>query len=235
MRIEVAITPEKTERWIQRSLRKYHPDCEAAYRRAWGAFLRCVECGTVGEPELGLVVAAVRSDRAILWKSAVEWTGQLVAKHAIVQSAVRQLVTDPLSRIRFSGICCVNSSCPREFQLEMILPAINDRASNVRWKAIESASSMQLSEAIPLIAKRGEIEKNVKVGRVIDFELPLLKDGYAAKWIKGGVDITVRDAGGSSSQFVSQAEIDAQGLPAIVERQKAKLANDRITLKYVIA
>ena len=233
MAIDVVITPEKTEKWINRSLRKRHPECEPDFRVAWGAFLRCLERGRVEDTDLALVIGAARNKKAVLWQSAVEWLRQLVPDHLKVQEEVRKMATDPLSHVRFSGLCCVSRRSLRPFQLEVLLPAIDDRSSEVRWKAVDRLSHFGISEAIPLIEKRRAIEKNAKVSGVIDFELPLLIHGFVAKPVARGVDLIVKGIGGTVSRVVPQAEIDAKGLSTIVRQHQETLSRDALVLRYV--
>ncbi len=169
----------------------------------------------------------------MMWESAVEWVRQLASDHTNVQQEIRKIAGDPLAGVRFSALCCVTRRSPRAFQLEMLLPALNDRSSRVRSKAVDVLSRLQISEAIPNIKARRDIEQNLKVKRVIDYELPLLSYGFVAKPVAGGIDLTVKGTGGTVLRFVSQKEIDEHGIPTIVKKAQEKLNEDAIILRYV--
>ncbi len=230
---DVLITPEKTEKWIVGYLRKRHPECEADFRKAWDAFLRCLENRTVDGEDLAIIVDAAKSKRAILWNNAVGWLRQLVADQVNVQNEVRKMASDRISQVRFSGMCSVGMRSPRQFQLDVLLAGINDRSSRVRWITINSLSIYGISEAIPLIIERRAVEKNAKVNRVIDFELPLLMHGFLAEPVSGGIKLSVRGFGVVVSRIVPQKEVDSRGLTALVKQQQEKLEKEAIVLRYV--
>jgi hypothetical protein len=233
MSLEVEIGEVEVERWIGEYLRKRRPHLERAYRAAWEAFRRSLSSGVLKEVDLTEVVRAARAKEATLWDSATGWLAALTRNHPEARQAVRSMSLDGLAHVRFNALCCLGSRSSRPLLLDVILPAINDKSSRVRWKAVDKAGAVELREAIPVIEDRRRVEQDPKVRRTIDFTLPLLRDGYTLEERDGELHLTVSAVGGIRGGSVTRAEIERRGLPAIVEEWREELKRGAIRIKYL--
>jgi hypothetical protein len=231
--LEVEIGEAEVEDWIHTYLRKRRPDLERSYRAAWNAFRRSLRTGRLNGADLGEVVRAARAKEAALWENATGWLAHLARQHPEAQEAVRMMAKDRLAHVRFSALCCLGSGSPRQLLLDVILPAINDKSSRVRWKAIEKAARVPLREAAPIIAERRRVERDMKVRRTLDFELTALRDGYSLEEREGGCILTVSGVGGIKEGRVSKGDVKRRGLAAIVEEWRQELERNVVRIKYL--
>ncbi|HZN64844.1 MAG TPA: hypothetical protein VFB66_06050, partial [Tepidisphaeraceae bacterium] len=223
----------EVEQWIRAFLRKRRPHLERSYRAAWEALGRSLRSGTLRDADLAKVVRAARAKESALWQNATGWLAQLAGKHPEARQAVRAMARDKLAHVRFSALCCLGSRSPRTLLLDVILPAINDKSSRVRWKAADIAGLVELREGVPVIAERRRVERNPKVQRTLDFILPRLGDAHTLEERDGELFLTVRRLGRMKTERVSKARIRRRGLPTIVEEWRQELESSVVRIKYL--
>ncbi|MFI5380665.1 MAG: hypothetical protein ACHRHE_15310 [Tepidisphaerales bacterium] len=121
------------------------------------------------------------------------------------------------SHVRFSALCCLGMGTPANVVDEMLRAGLSDRSASVRWKAAEKATTLNRKNLIPEMTAALTAETNAKARREIEFELRLLRDGYILKPASpSGFNVTVPIKNGTCGHWVSEDEMRAKGLDAIL-------------------
>ena len=230
--MEVRITRNSEEQWIERYLRPRYPELEAEYRRARQAFGDMLASGTPDAEGLRILERAASSRYGALWDNATQWLAHLTTKFSEPVAIFERMSRAPESHVRFAALVGIGSRAPRATLVEIVLRGIADRHASVRWKAVEKAQRHRVVEALPVIERQRLVERSEKVRRVIDFELPLLRDGYSLETVADGHHLIVSGRGGVRSGVVSEEELEREGVARLVAQWRDELDRDAIYYTY---
>jgi hypothetical protein len=233
--MEVKITADKMEQtigWYERE----RPAQAATFRAGWEAFRSFLLNGSTTDQQLAAIVELVRGTVPTALDTGSDWLARISIDDARARQAVAELSTAKTADARFGALCCLSIRHPRPFLLELLIPAIDDKSSKVRWKAVEKALHLDLPEAIPAIERRQLVEGDAKVQGSIRTVLPLLRDGYEIRPAIGatdGIDLLVGGPGGIRSRYVSQDVLGHRGVAEIAKEWRDELLRDAIRCVYV--
>jgi HEAT repeats len=220
---ELVVSNASIEEWVEKYLRKRHPELETDYRNTLAAFRRAMNGRILSTSDLKIIVDSVSSPYGVLWDNASSFLATLSRRYEAAREAIDQLSRARAPKTRFAALCSIGVRSDRELARRVILPLINDTTANVRWKAAEKAQRLQLTEAIPILEARRRVEKSARVRGTLEYVLPLLRDGYKLSREQGGFCLTVSGLGGTRSGHIKQSAVDQRGIKAIVAEWRKEL------------
>jgi hypothetical protein len=219
----MALSREIYENWIRDTIEPRCPELVRPIRDALDAFDAIQRAGRADAERLMPIVEAAQSHRRPLYDMAVGLLQELTADFAEARESVARMASDKRSQVRFNAVISLGARTPRDFSGEVIRQALRDKSAKVRQKAADWAQRRGMAEIVPDLAAALAVESHAATKETMEFNLPLLRDRYLLKKDgAAGFLITIPYARGISTRRVSQEELDAKGISAIIAEVQSK-------------
>jgi hypothetical protein len=173
-------------------------------------------------PMKSICESAIRGDREI----GIELLISLGAHHQPARDVLFELLDASRAEIRFTAIShfgFLHLPYPKEFVVRVIEKAIDDVSSKVRRFASQAASDYaEIKETVPLLERRIAKETNEEVKRGLEYDLPLLRDGYrVAKNPDGTYSVSVRTKQGIGCIELPKKDLEPKRFKKIIEKMRS--------------
>jgi hypothetical protein len=147
--------------------------------------------------------------------------------HPVALEALFEVFCDRSAEVRFTMISLFgyyNFLCSKEYTLKVVAKGINDASAKVREFTVEASRNYEMKECLPLLIARQAIETNKKVRDNLEFNIPLIRDGYFVEADSDGTySLVVSKAGGVVSTGIQKEDLEPERLKELVKRQSAKI------------
>lgn len=216
---DVAPEHRTRERWIRDYAETKAPELIPILRSAWGYFDHEQKTNVLTDKAIQFFAESSRDSRIRIVEEISAILGVLGVRHAVIRDLIVQLSNDKNAKIRHTAILSVTPEIPGKFALSILRAGLNDKNAENRAKAANQALRHRIRELVPDISSRLEQEKNARVREGFEFCVPLLRDGYSLKQLGDGrynLRVVTR-RGGVSSRHVTESELKARGIEAIME------------------
>ena len=209
--------------WYDEFFTRRYPELVEALDAAYDAFERTRQSGNLTEIDLALIVAAVRSSRAILWESVIDKLSPLTIFFEKARDAVSEMADDRKAPIRFRAMTAVRKRTPKQFTVPHLMKGLVDRSGRVRWRAAESAERLELLEMLPAIEAALQNEKQAGTREAINCAYQLLKYSYIVDPERPDGSRSVSflphtHHGALSIRSFTKEQIDEHGLDTLISR-----------------
>ena len=208
-------TSEINENWLRTYLEPRFPELVEPYCNACRAYERMRQADSISPADLKTLVEAASSSRGPLYEQATTFLARLTAQHSEAREAVKQMLHDSQWHVRFNAILSVCSSTPRDFAVQVVREALNDRSARVREKAADWALRLEMREVVPDLEEQAKLESGKAIGE-IRLSLALLRDGYLLEHDETGYSLTIPIANGISGHRVSRADLERKGIERVI-------------------
>ena len=208
---------EKWERWLTEVIAPSSPELLPLIHAVMDAADRIDEQGSVTEANLEAIVRGVRSSRRPLYEYASDVVGHLTADFEEFRTIVRELAEDKSAQVRFNAILCLDERTPPELCEQILRSKLLDRSTKVRSKAADWILRLHLEALVPDLEMAISQETKEKVRSSMEFSLGLVRDKYLLRPTRDGYDVVIR-SNGIVGSFITQQELDDEGIDAIVAR-----------------
>ena len=192
---------------------------EAAAIEATDAYDAMKSQETPTDAELAILINAAGNPHALVWNCAVDLLRKSLRDWPEVADAIAAMMQARSSTMRFSAMCCVNKDMPARVAREMIKVGLSDKSGQVRWKSGEKANDLRCVEFIPLLERVASQEKPGRTRDSLVSSLQMLRDGYVLHSHEDGTyTLWIDKAPGHAGRSVTEAELKANGVDALVEK-----------------
>ncbi len=206
-------------KWVSKYLKE--PEKRRLANDALDAFERLEKTQNISAEEIRPIVAAAKCRFRQVWDIAADLLTLLSNKHSSAQDAMREMLQSKKVGERFQVIAALNSRVPKSLALELIRKALKDTGNRVREKAAERADDLKFLQLLPELEQALSVEKHPNAKSALEFNISMLRDGYLVEDHKKYITVTVRMRRGTSSQIISQEDIDRGRVPSIIADMRA--------------
>ena len=169
-----------------------------------------------------MLTTAADNPHRLVWNCAVDLLSKSLREWPEVADTIAGMLRSRQVTSRFSAMCCVKEYMPSVTADTMIRAGLEDKSSQVRWKAGEAADRLRKTDLIPLLTRVVAQEKPGRSRRSLEHSLRLLRDGYILDPSADGTfSLWINTADGSAGKSVSQAELDSKGIDKLVAEFRA--------------
>jgi len=206
----------KYEEWLSKWKRARTAEEEAAILKVADIFDAFNETNRLSAEDLALIVEAASSPQLIL-SNAVDQLSSLALRNDDAARAVAEMFKSPKSNVRFAAICCLRRDTPASLADPLLTGGLRDKSAQVRRMAAQMICGFERKDLLPQLDAACASETNAKTRSSMEFELPLLRDGYILKPSNGGGyrDVTVRFRRGIVGVTISEKELQEKGIQMI--------------------
>jgi hypothetical protein len=216
---------EHYERWFGMRRGPRNLADEAAALAAADAYDAMKSQGKPSRPELDTIVNAAGDAHGLVWNCAADLLSKSLRDWPEVADTIAAMMRARSSTTRFSAMCCVKENMPAQVAREMIKAGLSDKSGQVRWKAGEAANRLKYVEFIPVLERAAAKEKPGRTRDSLEHSLRMLRDGFILNSMGDGTYSLWIDTGrGSVGKSVSESELKAKGVDALVEKFRGEAA-----------
>ena len=220
-------TRDHFERWFSERSGPRKPKDEASLLAAADAFDSIQKRRKVTPQLLEPIVAACAWPPTSLSANASRFLSILANQYVEAGHAVEMMASDGRWQVRFNAVLCARKEAPVDLNVKILRIALRDKSARVRGMAACHAGILEIQELICDLEQALKCEKDPKAKDSIDFELKLLRDGFTVEPAsKGQFVVCTRFNRGTTSRFVSKAELDRLGPKAIAKKMRKE--HDRL-------
>jgi len=205
------------------------PDRKQIAHEALDTYEKLVGHDAIERHELGPIVIAAMCPYRVAYDIGTEMLVRLASSNVTAQDVIREIVfnSHKVSE-RFRIIANLSHGLSREYTVELIRKALNDKGNRVREKAAEVADSLELKELLPDLDKRLLSENHPSAKRAIEFHAAMLRDGYVLKQnVDGSFALTVRKKNGWnngwSGKTIKKEDIENGKLQFLIEKIQSQI------------
>jgi hypothetical protein len=227
---------DKTALWLSSRRGPRDRATERGLLRAAAAFDRAADAKTPSSRDVGIVVAAASSPKALLWDAAIQWLGWLSGRHARAVDAIERMSTSGNAHVRHAAMCAAGASRRVALVDATIRRALLDRSKQVRIRGAEIALRRLRRTVLDALSSARRIEIDPDVRTQLDSVIPLLRDGYQVQRKGKGALVTwlLPEGNGTASEHMSREQLREHGieLPRST-RRRAPTTDARFMIDWV--
>ena len=203
--------------WLEQRRGPRDAQDEADLLSVADAYDAATESGALSAAQLERLVEGASDTRALLWNNATNLLMKLSGRWPEAAEAIATMFRSRRAHVRFAAICSLGRETPVAITDTLLKAGLCDKSSRVRWKAVDRANQLERRNLVPEITAALASESDAKARGSMELDLRMLRDGH---WVRsespGRLLVTARLRNGISSRMVSDDELRAKGLDAIL-------------------
>jgi hypothetical protein len=203
--------------WFERRRGPRDAQDEADLLAVADAYDAAMQSGKLSAGQLQRVVDGASASRALIWNNATDLLMKLSGRWPAAADAIAQMFRSRKSHVRFAALCSLGKDTAVAVADALLTAGFRDKSSRVRWKAVDRANSLERRNLVPEITAALAVESDNKARRSMELGLRMLRDGH---WVQpespGRTSVTARLHNGIAARTVSDDELQAKGLAAIL-------------------